>query len=105
MLGRENWDPSDVREWGIDEVAYFFRRMGFKKYGYVDSIRKYAVDGKLLLTFEWEDYNYLGMVQSMHIKQTLLQVSASESRSDKLRRRVSNATTSISLLLASIVVA
>ena len=35
----------------------------------------------------------------------LEQVSVSESRSDKLRRRVSNATTSISLLLASIVVA
>ena len=74
MLGKEEWDPSDVRRWSVDEVAYFFRRMGFKKFGYVDAIRKYRVDGKLLLTFEWEDYNNLGMIQSMHIKQTLLQL-------------------------------
>jgi len=98
MLGKEQWDPSDVREWGVDEVAYFFRRMGFKKFGYVDSIRNYRVDGKLLLTFEWEDYNYMGMVQSMHIKQTLLQLHRREwykthkdhpddiARRDRLRR-------------------
>jgi hypothetical protein len=54
MLGKELWDPTDVREWSVSEVAYFFRRMGFKKFGYVDAIRKYSVDGKLLLTFEWE---------------------------------------------------
>ncbi|GMH51966.1 hypothetical protein TL16_g01127 [Triparma laevis f. inornata] len=98
MLGKENWDPTDVREWPVNEVAYFFRRMGFKKYGYVDQVRKYQVDGKLLLTFEWEDYNYLGMVQSMHIKQTLLQLHRREwykthvdhpediARRDRLRR-------------------
>jgi len=30
------------------------------------------VDGLLLLTFEWEDYVYLGVKQSMHIKQIML---------------------------------
>ena len=74
MLGKEKFDPEDVRQWGIDEVCYFFRKMGFKKFGYVEAIRQYEVDGPLLLTFEWEDYNYLGMTQSMHIKQTLLQL-------------------------------
>ena len=74
MLGRELWDPDDVRMWGVSEVEYFFRRLGFKKYGYVEAIKDYAIDGRLLLTFEWEDYNYLGMHQSMHIKQILLQL-------------------------------
>jgi len=73
-LGREKWDPEDVREWDVDEVVYFFRKLGFKKYGYCDAIKDYSVDGLLLLTFEWEDYNYLGITQSMHIKQTLLQL-------------------------------
>jgi len=30
MLGKEKWDPEDCRHWGVDEVAYFFRKMGYK---------------------------------------------------------------------------
>jgi len=72
MLGREKWDPEDVRHFDVDEVVYFFRRLGFKKFGYVDAVRQYQIDGLLLLTFEWEDYVYLGVKQSMHIKQIML---------------------------------
>ena len=73
-LGRERWDPGDVREWDVDEVVYFFRKMGFKKHGYCDAVKDLAVDGLLLLTFEWEDYNNLGINRSMHIKLILLQL-------------------------------
>jgi hypothetical protein len=72
MLGREMWDPEDVREWGVEEVVFFLRKLGFAKFGYLENIKKYKIDGCLLLTFEWEDYYYIGMRKSMHIKRTLL---------------------------------
>ena len=72
LLGSEELDPEDMSLWGIYRLGVFFRRLG---YGFIaPELRRFDVDGALLLSFEWQDYVDLGFTQSHVIKRVLLQI-------------------------------
>jgi len=75
ILGSELWDPNNIRNWTVDQVKLYFRRFGFKKYGYIESVERYAIDGILLLAFEFVDYKSIGISKSIHIKKIMIDIS------------------------------
>lgn len=72
MLGREEFDPHDISLWGIYKLGVWFRRLGYK--WIVPELKKFDVDGKLLLAFEWQDYVDLGFTKAHQIKRILLEI-------------------------------
>ena len=75
LLGREPWDPEDVSHWDVKAVTIYFRRLGFKKYGYLVGVERYNVDGPLLLAFENTDLKNMGITKSIHIQKTIIDLS------------------------------
>lgn len=47
-------------------MVLFFRRCGLKRY--VSRVRHFNVDGALLMTFDPEDFELLGMTNTVHVK-------------------------------------
>ena len=72
LLGKEEYDPDDMSLWGIYRLGVWFRRLGYK--WIVPELRKFDVDGKLLLAFEWQDYVDLGFGMAHQIKRLLLDI-------------------------------
>ncbi|CAM9280015.1 unnamed protein product [Chrysoparadoxa australica] len=72
LLGSERWDMTDAMQWNVEEVIILLRRCGLKRH--VASFRKYNVDGALLLTFDPEDFECLGVLDPIHIKKILLTI-------------------------------
>jgi hypothetical protein len=70
LLGSERWDPENVMDWTTEEVVIFLRRCGLKEH--TSTFRRFDVDGALLLTFDPEDLQLMGMTNSLHIKKILL---------------------------------
>ena len=70
LLGHH--DPDDMSLWGIYRLGVWFRRLGYK--WIVPELRKFDVDGKLLLAFEWQDYVDLGFGMAHQIKRLLLDI-------------------------------
>lgn len=64
LLGREKWDTMDMRLWTEEDVYFYFRKMKLGSLA-ADHIRKvlqkHEIDGPLLLTFDDEDLDRLGI--------------------------------------------
>ncbi|CAN0133005.1 unnamed protein product, partial [Laminaria digitata] len=90
-LGSERWDLDDMLLWTVDEVVLFIRRCGLKRF--VPRLRRYNVDGALLMTFDPEDFLLLGEADSVNTKKILLAIERrpafrgyNKRRKDLLRR-------------------
>lgn len=68
LLGSEAFDVNDVTIWTPEQTALFIRRLGMRKYGYDAIIRKYKIDGQLLLFFQTEDFEDVGIKNRVHIR-------------------------------------
>eukprot|EP00904_Undaria_pinnatifida_P006239 jgi/Undpi1/2745/HiC_scaffold_14.g06123.m1 len=71
-LGSERWDLDDMLLWTVDEVVLFIRRCGLKRFA--PRLRRYNVDGALLMTFDPEDFLLLGQADSVNTKKVLLAI-------------------------------
>lgn len=76
LLGKERWDPDDVRLWNTKDVAQYFRKkikIEAKPSGIISqTVYRFGIDGPLLLTFEMEDFHYTGITKPVHKLQILL---------------------------------
>ena len=72
LLKKEPWNPDDIREWEVEKVILYFRRLGFRKFGYIDGVKKYSIDGPMLLAFHHSDFRQLGVSKSIHIKKIMI---------------------------------
>ncbi|CAM9593047.1 unnamed protein product, partial [Choristocarpus tenellus] len=72
LLGRERWDPQDMLQWGVEETVVFIRRCGLRRYA--AKFHHFNVDGALFMTFEPEDFQLLGMTNSLCVKKLLLEI-------------------------------
>jgi hypothetical protein len=68
LLGSEAFDLNDVTIWTVEQTVMFIRRLGMRKYGYDEIIRKYKIDGQLLLFFQAEDFADVGIKNRVHIR-------------------------------------
>ncbi|CAM9361288.1 unnamed protein product, partial [Discosporangium mesarthrocarpum] len=76
LLGKERWDPADMLLWGVDEVVIFIRRCGLRVHA--GKFRKFNIDGALLMTFDPEDFQLLGISNTVQVKKVLLEIERRE---------------------------
>jgi hypothetical protein len=76
LLGSEPFDSTDVTIWDVERVVLFIRRLGYKKYGYVEIIRKFKVDGQLLLFFTTDDFRGIGITNRIHIRRIQMELNS-----------------------------
>jgi hypothetical protein len=76
LLGKERWNPMDMREWDVYEVCVWFRRLRFQdSKRYVATFEKFQVNGKLLLCMEQEDFEtYMGFKNLFEIRRLFLEI-------------------------------
>jgi hypothetical protein len=76
LLGGERWNPMDMREWDVQEVTVWLRRLRFRdSKKYVATFEKFQVNGKLLLCMEQEDFEtYMGFKNLFEVRRLFLEI-------------------------------
>lgn len=60
LLGNERWDPMDMRLWTVQDVQFYFHKLRVDT-SIIRAIEQHKVNGSILLLFEGEDLDRLGL--------------------------------------------
>lgn len=53
----------------------FIRRLGYKKYGYIEILKKFNIDGQLLLFFDVNDFADIGIRNRIHVRRIQIELN------------------------------
>jgi hypothetical protein len=74
LLGSDKFDPNDVSLWNVDRVVLFIRRLGYRKFGYCDILKRFNIDGQLVLFFDNDDFADIGIRNRIHIRRIQIEL-------------------------------
>lgn len=72
LLRSQPWDPNYIKDWDLDQVRLFMRRIGLKMYA--NDLYKYGIDGKTLVLLDEEDFDNLGIMNRVHRRKVEVEV-------------------------------
>lgn len=55
-------------------MILFIRRLGYRKYGYIEILRRFNIDGQLLLFFDINDFAEIGIRNRIHIRRIKIEL-------------------------------